>query len=131
MSRAENDARIRTTALVRAGWGVILLTLPGPLLRAGGGGPVPAAAVAVARVLGLRHLLQAGTTAAVPTGAVAGLGALADMAHASSCLALAAGSRRWRRVALADALIEAGFAAAGWRDRPQARVRPTYTLRAR
>jgi hypothetical protein len=117
MAQGELGARIRTTAAVRAGWGVILLTWPEQLLRAGGGGPVPPLAVAAVRVLGARHLLQAGASAVLATGAVAGLGALVDMAHAGSCVALAAGSSRWRRVALADALIEAGFAASGWRDR--------------
>jgi hypothetical protein len=109
--------RMRTTAAVRAGWAVILLVLPERLLRAGGGGPVPAAAIAAVRVLGVRHLLQAGASAALPTGSVAGLGALVDATHAGSCVVLAAGSSRWRRVALADVLIEAGFAASGWSSR--------------
>ena len=110
--------RIRTTAALRAGWALVLLTLPEQLLRAGGAGPVPAAAVAVVRVLGARHLLQAAVSAGVPSRSVAGLGALADLTHAGSCVALAIGSRRWRRAALADAVIEAGFAAAGWSCRP-------------
>ena len=118
MSRGTAGTRIRTTAALRAGWAVILLGFPERLLRAGGGEPVPAAAVAAVRVLGVRHLLQAGASAALPTGSVAGLGALLDAAHAGSVVALALGSPRWRRVALADALIETGFAAAGWRSRP-------------
>jgi hypothetical protein len=117
MPRAKAGKRIRTTAAVRAGWAVILLTMPERLLRADGGGPVPAAAVAVVRVLGVRHLLQAGASAVLPTGSVAGLGALVDTVHAGSCVALAAGSPRWRRVALADVLVEAGFAASGWSSR--------------
>jgi hypothetical protein len=110
-------AQIRTTAAVRAGWGLILLTRPEQLLRAHGGGPVPPAAIAAVRVLGVRHLLQAGASAVLATGSVAGLGALVDMAHAGSVVALAAGSSRWRRAALTDALIEAGFAASGWSNR--------------
>ncbi|WP_212996563.1 hypothetical protein [Winogradskya consettensis] len=98
---------------VRAGWAVVLLTLPGHLLRAGGGGPVPATAVAVARALGLRHLAQAALSAGPTT---VRLGALADTVHAGSCVGFALGSPRWRRVALADALIETGFAAAGLRS---------------
>ena len=116
MSRSEAGTRIRTTAAVRAGWAVLLLVLPEQLLRAGSRGPVPAAAVAAARVLGVRHLLQAGASAALPTGSVAGLGAIVDTVHAGSCVVLAAGSPRWRGVALADVLVEAGFAAAGWRS---------------
>jgi hypothetical protein len=113
MSRGKVGTRIRTTAAVRAGWGIILLALPEPLLRAGGGSVSPAAAAAV-RVLGVRHLLQAGASAARPQGSVAGLGALVDTMHAGSCVGLAVASTRWRRVALVDALVEAGFAAAGW-----------------
>jgi hypothetical protein len=117
MSRDQAGTRIRTTAAVRAGWAVILLARPERLLRAGGGGPVPPAAVAAVRVLGVRHLLQAGASAGPATGSVAGLGALVDMAHAGSCVGLAIVSPRWRRAALADALVEAGFAAAGWSSR--------------
>jgi hypothetical protein len=118
MSRGSAGTRIRAIAAVRAGWAVILLTMPERLLRTGGGGgPVPAAAVAVVRVLGVRHLLQAGASAALPTGPVAGLGALVDTAHAGSCVGIAAGSPRWRRAALADVLVEAGFAALGWSSR--------------
>jgi hypothetical protein len=104
---------------MRAGWAVLLLSRPDRLLRAGGAEPRPAA-VAVVRVLGTRHLLQAAITAGLATPTVLSLGALADTAHACSCVALAAGSARWRRVALADALIEAGFAAAGWSNRRRA-----------
>jgi hypothetical protein len=66
------------------------------------------------RILGLRHLVQAGVAAALPTRPVSGLGALVDTAHASSCVGLAAWSPRWRRAALIDVLIEAAFAASGW-----------------
>jgi hypothetical protein len=90
-----------------------LLALPEPLLRAGGGSVSPAAVAAV-RVLGVRHLVQAGASAGRPRRSVAGLGALVDTMHAGSCVALAVGSARWRRVASVDALVEAGFAAAGW-----------------
>jgi hypothetical protein len=122
MSRGDVGARIGTTAAVRAGWAIILLTMPERLLRAGGGGPVPAAAVAAVRVLGVRHLLQACASAALPTGSVAGLGALVDTAHAGSCVGIAAGSPRWRRAALVDVLVETGFAVVGWssRSRPGA-----------
>lgn len=109
--------RIRTAAAVRAGWAVVLLGFPRQLLRAGGSGPAPAAAVAAVRVLGLRHLLQAGTSAVSASGSVEGLGALIDTMHAVSCVGLAVGSSRWRRVALADVFIEAGFATSSWSNR--------------
>ncbi|MFI5933980.1 hypothetical protein [Actinoplanes sp. NPDC051494] len=98
--------------IMRIGWAVVLVTMPERLLRAAGGGPVPPAAVAVVRALGVRHLLQAGASVVPGTGT---LSALADTVHAASCAGFAAGSPRWRRVALADAVVEAGFAVAGWR----------------
>ena len=119
MSRGKVHSRIRTTAAVRAGWGVILLTMPERLLRLDGAGPVPTAAVLAARSLGMRHLLQAGVSAVLGTRPVAGLGAIVDMAHAASCAGVAVASPRWRRVATADLLIEAGFAASGWSSRPR------------
>jgi hypothetical protein len=120
MTRDDDGRKVRTTAAVRAVWGTVLLLLPERLLSAGGDRPTPAPAVTVVRVLGLRHLLQAGVAAAVPTGPVAGLGALVDTAHASSCVGVAAWSPRWRRAALIDLLVETAFAASGWRSAPPA-----------
>ncbi len=115
MSRHTGDRRIPATAVLRAGWGAALLLAPEPLLRAGGRAPVPAAAVAAARVLGVRHLLQAAASAVAPTAPVVGLGAVVDTLHTGSCVGLAVASPRWRRVALLDAAVESGFAASGWR----------------
>jgi hypothetical protein len=115
MSRT-GTRRIRVTAVLRAGWAAALLLVPERVLRAGGQAPVPAAAVAVARVLGVRHLLQAAVGATAPTGPVARLGAAVDTAHTATCLALAGVSPRWRRAALLDAAVESGFAASGWRS---------------
>lgn len=114
MIRDDNRRQVRTTAVVRTVWGAVLVLMPERLLRAGAGGPIPAPAVAAVRVLGLRHLLQAGVTATLPTGPVAGLGALVDTAHASSCVAVAAWSPRWRRAALIDLAVETALAASGW-----------------
>jgi hypothetical protein len=117
MPRHSSTGRIRATAVARAGWGCVLLFVPRQVLRIGGGPPVPAGAVAVARVLGARELLQAALTAVAPTGSVAGLGAVVDALHASTSVGLAAVSPRWRPVALADAAIAGGLAAAGWSSR--------------
>jgi hypothetical protein len=106
--------RIRATAVLRAGWAGALLLVPGRLLRIPGPAPVPAAAVVVARVLGARHLLQAAVSVAVPTGSVAGLGAVVDTVHTGTCLVLAAAWPRWRHAALLDAAVESGLAASGW-----------------
>jgi hypothetical protein len=114
MARDDGGRQVRATAAVRTAWGAVLVLMPGRLLRAGVGRPVPASAVTAVRVLGLRHLLQAGVTAALPTRPVAGLGALVDTAHASSCVGVAAWSPRWRRAVLMDLLVEAAFATSGW-----------------
>jgi hypothetical protein len=67
----------------------------------------------VAQVLGIRHLIQAALTAAVPEPAALAIGGQVDAVHAASMLLLAAVSRAGRRAALTDALTEAAFAAAG------------------
>lgn len=123
MVRDRAGTRIRTTAAVRAGWAVILLTMPERLLRTVGAAPISAATIAAVRMLGVRHLVQAGASAALPTRSVAGLGAVVDSLHAGSCVGLAVGSPRWRRAALADVLVEAGFAASGWSSRPKGNLR--------
>ena len=114
MTRDDDGRQVRTTAAVRAAWATVLLLMPERLLSAAAGRPIPAPAVMVVRVLGLRHLLQAGVAAALPTGPVTGLGALVDTAHASSCVAVAAWSPRWRRAVLIDLLVETAFAASSW-----------------
>ena len=115
MSRRTEKRRVRATAVARAGWAGVLLVVPEVVLRAGGPAPVPAAAVAVARVLAARHLLQATASALAPTGSVVRLGAAVDTLHTGTCVALAAVSPRWRRAALLDSVVEAAFAAASWR----------------
>jgi hypothetical protein len=72
----------------------------------------------VARVLGVRHLVQAGLTVAAQQSdrhspLVLGGGAAVDLLHATSMLALGAADEGVRPVALTDAAIETGFAAAG------------------
>ena len=115
--------------LARAGYGVALLCAPQALIKLTGdpvtGQPAEAAqprasgrACGVARVLGVRHLVQAGTTAmalrAEPGSPVPlGLGAAVDVLHASSMVGLALVDRGARRVALADTGVELALAAAG------------------
>jgi hypothetical protein len=114
LTRDDGGRQVRTTAVVRTAWGAALLLMPERLLRTGAARPVPASAVTAVRVLGLRHLLQAGVAAALPPRPVAGLGALVDTVHAGSCVGVAAWSPRWRRPALVDLLVETALAASGW-----------------
>jgi hypothetical protein len=69
----------------------------------------------VARVLGARHLLQAAVEARGAERQARGrsiLGRSVDLSHAGTAVALAATDRRWRRLAVVDAVIATGFAAA-------------------
>jgi hypothetical protein len=115
--------------LVRAGYGVALVVAPQALIQLTGdpgtGQPAGASwarpgrrACGVARVLGARHLIQAGLTsvalrAVEPDPSLPlGLGAAVDVLHATT-MGLAAVDRGARRVALADTGVEVMLAAAG------------------
>jgi hypothetical protein len=73
----------------------------------------------VARVLGARHLIQAGLTAVALRAAEPdpslplGLGAAVDVLHATTMAGLAALDRGARRLALADTGVEVLLATAG------------------
>lgn len=124
-----NSTGAWAVTLVRAGYGVALVCAPQALIRLTGdpvtGQPVGASrarpsrrACGVARVLGVRHLVQAGLTGvalrAEPGSPVPlGLGAAVDVLHASTMVALALVDRGARRVALADTGIELALATAG------------------
>jgi hypothetical protein len=100
---------IRAQELLRAGWGLALLAAPDVVVsRVGAASPDPRTR-AVARVLGARHLLQAALTIAAPSRRVLRWGGFADLAHASTDLALAAQDARYRRAALIDACIATSF----------------------
>ncbi len=127
----------------RVCYGGLLLCAPGRIISLGAGHRADPRAAAVARVLGARHLLQAAATAGVlvgvvplpavvsgrvqRAGAVTGIarsarlrpgpvvltGSAVDALHAASMIGLAAVCLRYRRAAMADVLVEAGFAAFG------------------
>jgi hypothetical protein len=114
--------------LVRAGYGVALVVAPRALIQLTGdpgtGQPAGASragrrACGVARVLGVRHLVQAGLTAVALRAAEPdpslplGLGAAVDVLHATTMVGLAAVDRGARRVALADTGVEMALAVAG------------------
>jgi hypothetical protein len=103
--------------LARAGYGVALIGVPGLLIGLTGERPGPRAC-GVARVLGVRHLAQAGITAASqlsdPGGSVVlGGGAAVDLLHATSMIALGAMDPHARRAALSDAAVETTLAMIG------------------
>ena len=69
----------------------------------------------IVRVLGGRQLIQGVAILLAPTPAVVDVGKLVDVLHASSMLALAAVSPRYRRAGLVSAATAAGFALASHR----------------
>jgi hypothetical protein len=134
LSLRQNHLRRRTTVawlvtLARAGYGVALVGVPGLLIGLTGQKP-GRKACAVARVLGVRHLVQAGVTAASQFGdpgspVVLGGGAAVDVVHATSMVVLGGMDPHVRRAALSDVAVETALAmvgamaaatSAGWRS---------------
>jgi hypothetical protein len=104
----------RWLQLARTSYGVALVMAPG-LVAYLATGRIPSRHWRrVAQLLGARHLAQAAVTALVPVPDVFALGAGADIAHAVSMVMLAGADRAARHAALADALAETVFAAAGF-----------------
>lgn len=101
-------------AVLRAGQGLILLAAPEAAVRGLVSCPVTPGAQAVLRVLGTRQLAQALVYVAEPARSVRMLGSVTDLMHFASMLALACADRRWRRAALVDALVAAGYAYVGF-----------------
>ncbi|MEQ4305804.1 hypothetical protein ABNF97_31210 [Plantactinospora sp. B6F1] len=102
----------RVAVLTRAGWGLTLLLTPRLVLRVLHG-RVDAPALVVARLLGMRHLLQAGVTAWRPSRPTYLAGAAVDTAHALSTLGLALADRQRRVPALVDTMLAAAWTAVG------------------
>jgi hypothetical protein len=104
-----------TMRVLRFGLGTLYLIAPRavPDLL---GVPTDRRAQVVVRILGTRHLLQAGAVATTPDHRDAlAVGSVVDALHAISMVALAAVDRRRRRLAVADAGVATAFALAGWR----------------
>jgi hypothetical protein len=96
---------------VRACYGVLLIGMPRQLAGCCLRCPATPRELAVIRVLGVRHLLQAMLTPASAPGLRAG--AAVDTVHAASMAGLGLIRPRLRRAVLADAALEAGLAAFG------------------
>lgn len=99
--------------VLRAGYGVLLLSAPGAMARSYAGHRADQRMLVVTRVLGVRHLTQAVLTVGTPGPLVLALGVEADLAHAASMLGLAAADWSRRRAALIDAAGAGCFALAG------------------
>ncbi|WP_344915434.1 SDR family oxidoreductase [Streptosporangium oxazolinicum] len=106
---------VRAIEVARAAWGLALLMAPAQVLRVLGGRG-NRGAKAVARLLGARQLGQAAWSGLRPSREVLAGGAVTDLVHAGTVLALGAANGRWRRVALSDAGIALAWSLAGLRD---------------
>jgi hypothetical protein len=94
----------------RIGWGLALATVPDRVLGVTQPDrPDSPAATRLLRVLGVRHLVQAGLEALVPAPTLHYLSAAADELHALSGVGLAVLDPRWRRAALIDSAIASAF----------------------
>lgn len=100
-------------ALVRGTYGVLLVGAPGSLIRLAGGSAGDPRARAVARLLGARHLTQAVLAAVGPSPALLALGAEVDLLHSASMMVLGGVDAPSRRIAFADGVVAAAFAADG------------------
>ncbi|AIY00511.1 hypothetical protein ART_0912 [Arthrobacter sp. PAMC 25486] len=106
---------MKTLEFCRGLLGLCQLIRPQLLYRAATGtAPSPGAAVVV-RVLGARHVVQALLLTRAGSTAQGGktwhrCGALVDLAHAATMVALACGNGRWRKPAGIDAALASTFA---------------------
>lgn len=98
--------------LVRVGWGTLLLARPDTGLDALDAHGSSEPARVVIRILGARHLVEAGLELYHgPRWRQAG--GVVDAIHSATALGFSALDHSWRRVAVADAVVAAGFAAVG------------------
>jgi hypothetical protein len=94
---------VRALAFVRGAWGAACLVAPRRIGRAAGVGPGDRRAIIAVRVLGLRETAQAVLVGTARSPEVSAVGVWVDLVHALSMVALAGGSARYRRPALASA----------------------------
>jgi len=96
---------------VRAAYGLVQLAAPALLADRVAPDRVGPRARVVIRVLGARHLLQAGAASAVDRPSAHQVGAVVDALHALSMVALSFTGRGRRRLAVLDACVAGTFAA--------------------
>ncbi len=117
MSGQRQPAALRTgpsrLAAAEACSGTALLLFGRPLLDAVERRSSSRQAVDIARILGVRQLLQALVTVRQPTRRILRAGAAVDALHAATMVAAAAAGVGPRRLTIASAVVAGTFAAAG------------------
>ena len=109
---------MRHVAVTRAAYGTLLLFVPGAVMRIASGEPTDRASRVVARILGLRHLVQALVLERNGTRGRLLAGTAIDAVHALSMVGLAVLSRDHRWSAALDAALATALAANGLREAP-------------
>ena len=104
---------ISVFAGVRCAYGLVLALTPERVMLRVRPDPPDALSRRVARVLGVRHVLQGALTARHPCAGPLRFGAAVDAIHGISMMILARLRPRRRGVALADAVIAVGWACVG------------------
>jgi hypothetical protein len=105
--------RIHPAQMARTLLGLSLLVWPERILIAAGRKPVSHRWVAVARILGVRHLVEAVAVNVKPLPALAALGSVVDAIHALTAAGFGLLDRRDRRLCWINAGGAAAFALAG------------------
>ena len=116
LSKTGWPASGRAIEVARALWGAALMIGPRTVLEQVHGVRADSRSIAVARVLGARHLTQAALSGIRPTPAVLALGVWVDAVHAGTALTFAAADHARARAWITDAAVAAGWAGAGFRD---------------
>lgn len=115
MTRVVRKRVVLTSSLMRGCLGGCQLLAPALVAGAIEDQPIDAATRSVIRVLGARHLVQAALEVAAPRAGVVRFGAVIDVLHAASMVALARkGSKpASRQLARIDAIGASVFALSG------------------
>jgi hypothetical protein len=92
---------------IRVGWGAALLVFPGAVLRLFGGPNESGGSKLVMRILGGRHLVQAGAEYRFG-GRAREVGVVVDLLHGATSVGLGLLRPEWRRAALTDAAVASG-----------------------
>lgn len=122
MNAPKGRGRIRLVEVVRLAWGCVLLLAPRRLMGALPVTRVDRRSLAVARVLGARHVAQALASGLSPSPEVLAAGAWVDGAHAVTAVALAIADPGRRGAGLTDAGVAATFSCASTYDISRGRV---------
>lgn len=122
--------KFRGFELLRAGWGAVLLAAPAGVLNHIHGVEADRKALAVTRILGARHLVQASFSGINPGPEVLAAGIWVDTVHSMTAFGLAALDRRRARGGVVDGIVAASWAGLALRHLHHGNVR-TASLRGR